>query len=238
MPPAIEASNRPTAIEPPPSMPPRAIRFVHRGAVVAVSGLPITTTVLAWLREQARLTGTKEGCNEGDCGACTVMVGELVQDRLRWRAVNACLMLLPMLDGKALRTVEDLGAGHPAARAMRECHGSQCGFCTPGFVVSLAACHERHAAAGSRPTRRELADVLSGNLCRCTGYRPILDAGEAMAGLPFEPPESAGSGRNCLLAQSAISVQPASSVACGCSAARRASSGSVRGASKRSPAWR
>jgi xanthine dehydrogenase small subunit len=168
----------------------RAIRFVHRGALVEVSGLPVNTTVLAWLREQARLTGTKEGCNEGDCGACTVMVGELVQDRLRWRAVNACLMLLPMLDGRALRTVEDLGAAHPAARAMRECHGSQCGFCTPGFVVSLAACHEQHVAQGTRPTRRELADVLSGNLCRCTGYRPILDAGEAMAALPFEPPDT------------------------------------------------
>ncbi|GAB4043318.1 MAG: xanthine dehydrogenase small subunit [Rubrivivax sp.] len=167
----------------------RPIRFVHRGRVVEVDGLPITTTVLAWLRERARLTGTKEGCNEGDCGACTVMVGELVADRLRWRTVNACLMFLPALDGKALRTVEDLGPQHPAAEAMVRCHGSQCGFCTPGFVVSLAACHETHRAAGSVPTRQQLADALSGNLCRCTGYRPILDAGEAMAALPFEAPD-------------------------------------------------
>jgi xanthine dehydrogenase small subunit len=167
----------------------RPIRFVHRGALVEARGLPTTTTVLAWLRDHARLTGTKEGCNEGDCGACTVMVGEPREGGLRWRTVNACLMFLPALDGKALRTVEDLGAEHPAARAMVECHGSQCGFCTPGFVVSLAACHERHHAAGTRPARREIADALSGNLCRCTGYRPILDAGEAMATLPFEPPD-------------------------------------------------
>lgn len=169
----------------------RAIRFVHRGALVEARGLPVTTTVLAWLREQARLTGTKEGCNEGDCGACTVMVGELIDGRLRWRTINSCLMFLPALDGKALRTVEDLGAAHPAAQAMLQNHGSQCGFCTPGFVVSLAACHERHHAAGTRPARREIADALSGNLCRCTGYRPILDAGEAMAALPFEPPDHA-----------------------------------------------
>jgi xanthine dehydrogenase small subunit len=165
-------------------MNPRAIRFVHRGALVEVHDAPITRSVLNWLREDARCTGTKEGCNEGDCGACTVMVGALVggpgPDRLRWRTVNACLQFLPSLDGKALRTVEDLPADHPAPRAMVECHGSQCGFCTPGFVVSLAACLARHRSDGTRPARRELADALAGNLCRCTGYRPILDAGEAM----------------------------------------------------------
>jgi xanthine dehydrogenase small subunit len=172
-------------------MPTRPIRFVHRGAVVEVEGLPPTTTALAWLREHARCTGTKEGCNEGDCGACTVLLAEPAgpgaDGELRLRSVNACLTFLPMLDGKALLSVEDLaegGALHPAQQALVECHGSQCGFCTPGFAVSLAACYEQHAAQGTRPTRAQLADALAGNLCRCTGYRPILDAGQRMFELP------------------------------------------------------
>jgi len=165
----------------------RPIRFVHRGAVVEVAGLPATTTVLAWLREHSGRTGTKEGCNEGDCGTCTVMVGDLQDDgdadhgAVRWRTVNACLQFLPTLDGRALRTVEDLPADHPAPCAMVEHHGSQCGFCTPGFVVSLAALRVHRP---DKPTRREIADALSGNLCRCTGYRPILDAAEAMYDRP------------------------------------------------------
>jgi len=166
----------------------RPLRFFHRGAVVALQGLPATTTVLGWLREHAHCTGTKEGCNEGDCGACTVLVGELQADgQVGFKPVNSCLQWMPTLDGKALVTVEDLGGSHPAQRAMVACHGSQCGFCTPGFVMSLAGCAERHAAAGTTPTRQQIADDLSGNLCRCTGYRPILDAGEQMAGLPPQP---------------------------------------------------
>jgi xanthine dehydrogenase small subunit len=168
----------------------RPIRFVHRGAIVEVADAPPTTSVLNWLRESARCTGTKEGCNEGDCGACTVMVGELAGDRVEWRTVNACIQFLPTLDGKALRTVEDLPADHPAPQAMVACHGSQCGFCTPGFVVSLAASYEQHLAAGTSPTRRGLADALAGNLCRCTGYRPILDAGEAMFQAPACLPDT------------------------------------------------
>ncbi len=167
----------------------RPIRFWHQGAVVEVAGAPATRTVLNWLREDARCTGTKEGCAEGDCGACTVVVGELdVQGDLALKPVNACIQFLPTLDGKALYTVEDLAAAggtlHPAQAAMVACHGSQCGFCTPGFVMSLWACYERHQAAGSRPSRQQLADDLSGNLCRCTGYRPILEAGLQM----FEAP--------------------------------------------------
>ncbi len=187
----------------------RPIRFVHRGRIVEVEGAPITRSVLEWLREDARCTGTKEGCAEGDCGACTVIVAELaghgaaaapatVVGALSLRAVNACIRFLPTLDGKALFTVEDLaaigGGGalhpvgidelHPVQRAMVECHGSQCGFCTPGFVMSLAATYERHCEAGTRPTRAQLADDLSGNLCRCTGYRPIIDAGQRMFELP------------------------------------------------------
>ena len=166
----------------------RPIHFVHRGAVVAVQGVESTTSVLAWLREHARCTGTKEGCNEGDCGACTVLVGELQPaGTVTWKPINSCIQFLPTLDGKALLTVEDLGGRHPAQQAMVDKHGSQCGFCTPGFVMSLAACAQRHAEAGTVPTRRQIADDLSGNLCRCTGYRPILDAGQQMFTLPPQP---------------------------------------------------
>ncbi|MFO1219261.1 MAG: xanthine dehydrogenase small subunit [Burkholderiaceae bacterium] len=171
-------------------MPQRPIRFFHRGRIVDVAGVPPTRTLLQWLREDLRATGTKEGCAEGDCGACTVLVGELDEaGELRLESVNACIRLLPTLDGKALFTVEDLGAAagaelHPAQQAMVACHGSQCGFCTPGFMMSLAGCYERHLAAGTRATRAQLADELAGNLCRCTGYRPILDAGERMFDAP------------------------------------------------------
>jgi xanthine dehydrogenase small subunit len=182
----------------------QAIRFYHRGEVVQVEGAHPTRSVLEWLREDAQCTGTKEGCNEGDCGACTVVLGALDdQGTLQLSSVNACIQFLPTLDGKALFTVQDLqaqcqtGAGcqgqahgaaatplHPVQQAMVECHGSQCGFCTPGFVMSLWSTYEAHQKAGSRPTRQQLADDLSGNLCRCTGYRPILDAGQRMFDLP------------------------------------------------------
>lgn len=170
------------------SMNTRPIRFFHRGAIVEVAGLPPTTTVLQYLREHAGCTGTKEGCAEGDCGACTVIQGELdAAGQLQLRNVNACTQFLPTLDGRALLTVEDLGGPqqpNPAQQALVDCHGSQCGFCTPGFVMTMTACYERHQAAGTRPDRQQLADELAGNLCRCTGYRPILDAGEAMFDAP------------------------------------------------------
>lgn len=171
-------------------MPANAICFFHRGRLVEVRDAAPTRTVLQWLREDARCTGTKEGCAEGDCGACTVIVGEPGRGgKLALQTVNACIRLLPTLHGKALFTVEDItaagsGALHPVQQAMVDCHGSQCGFCTPGFVMSLAACYERHAGAKQRPTRQQLADELAGNLCRCTGYRPILDAGQRMFELP------------------------------------------------------
>ena len=174
----------------------RPIRFVHRGAIVEVADAPTTRSVLYWLREDAHCVGAKEGCNEGDCGACMVIVGSR-DDRapggLALRPVNSCLQFLASLDGRALFTVEDLKSVareqggdplHPAQRAMVACHGSQCGFCTPGFTMSLAACYEHHVASGITPTRQGIADSLSGNLCRCTGYRPILDAGQAMFDAP------------------------------------------------------
>ena len=174
----------------------RPVRFFHRGQVVEVNGAHPTRTVLDWLREDARCSGTKEGCNEGDCGACTVVIGELAEAGetgavrgLALKTVNACIQFLPTLDGKALFTVEYLKAMnaeqlHPVQQAMVDCHGSQCGFCTPGFVMSLWSTYERHPAGTARPTRQQLADELSGNLCRCTGYRPILDAGQRMFDLP------------------------------------------------------
>ncbi|SME92361.1 xanthine dehydrogenase small subunit [Pseudogulbenkiania subflava] len=163
----------------------RPIQFYYRGDIVRVQQQPPTRTVLQYLREDLHACGTKEGCAEGDCGACTVAVGELRHGELVWHAVNACLMLLPALDGKALLTVEDLAALapdglHPVQQALIEQHGSQCGFCTPGFVMSLFALASQHPGAG----RAEVIDALSGNLCRCTGYRPIVDAGVAACAAP------------------------------------------------------
>jgi xanthine dehydrogenase small subunit len=156
---------------------PNSVRFILDGRPRALSGVDPTTTVLQWLRGGERRCGTKEGCAEGDCGACTVVLGELDGgDAVRLRAVNACLLFLPALDGKALFTVESLRgpAGlHPVQQALVECHGSQCGFCTPGFVMSMFALWESEREA---PSRRRIDDVLAGNLCRCTGYRPIVDA--------------------------------------------------------------
>jgi len=115
------------------------IRFLLDGEAIEVEDSDPTGTVLDYLRYTLRRTGTKEGCAEGDCGACTVVLGELDGDAVKWRAVNACILFLPMLDGKALRTVESLGGTHPVQRSMADGHGSQCGFCTPGFVMSLYA---------------------------------------------------------------------------------------------------
>ena len=168
----------------------RPIQFYFRGSLRQIAGPSPTRTVLQYLREDLRQTGSKEGCAEGDCGACTVVVGRLDGGRLRYEAINACIRFLPTLDGCQLLTVEHLkgpdGSLHPVQQAMVDGHGSQCGFCTPGFVMTMTALYERHADAGTRPDRQQLADDLAGNLCRCTGYRPILDAGEQMFDAPVQ----------------------------------------------------
>ncbi|MBA3775993.1 MAG: 2Fe-2S iron-sulfur cluster binding domain-containing protein, partial [Betaproteobacteria bacterium] len=157
-----------------------SIRLLLNGAPVAINGLRPQTTLLEYLREERRLTGTKEGCAEGDCGACTVVLAELTGARLAWKPVNACIRLLPSVDGKAVFTVESLrapdGLLHPAQRALIDCHGSQCGFCTPGFAMSLFGLYKN----AHRPDRGAVDDALSGNLCRCTGYLPILAAAQRM----------------------------------------------------------
>jgi xanthine dehydrogenase small subunit len=157
-----------------------AIRFLLNGAPRAVSDIDPNTTVLEYLRGPERLCGTKEGCAEGDCGACTVVLARPdASGGLAYEAVNSCIQLLPTVDGKHLITVEGLkgadGSLHPVQRAMVEAHGSQCGFCTPGFVMSLFALRHRNRA----PSREETLQALAGNLCRCTGYRPIIDAAAA-----------------------------------------------------------
>jgi xanthine dehydrogenase small subunit len=158
------------------------IRFVLDGDIVELKDVDPTRTVLQFLREDLCRTGTKEGCAEGDCGACTVVVAERNGDgnNLKLSAINSCIQFLPTLHGKELLTVESLkpdGADlHPVQSAMVDCHGSQCGFCTPGFVMSLFALYETN----KNPSRREIDDALAGNLCRCTGYRPIIAAANAM----------------------------------------------------------
>ena len=186
------------------------IRFFHRGEVVEVQGPHPTRSVLQWLREDAHCTGTKEGCNEGDCGACTVVIAELAEpgaqdavNGLRLQTVNACIQFLPSLQGKALFTVEGLKgqcpgkAGqsggacahahghsqangyvlHPVQQALVDCLGSQCGFCTPGFIMSATALLNENPT----PTRDEIKHAISGNLCRCTGYIRIIEAIEDVA---------------------------------------------------------
>jgi len=152
------------------------IAFLLNGETVRLTDPEPTQTLLDWLRTSRGLTGTKEGCNEGDCGACSVMV----TDSDSTAALNACILFLPQLDGKAIRTVEGIaapdGTPHPVQQAMIDLHGSQCGFCTPGFISSMAAAHQNG--------QTDHDDQLAGNLCRCTGYAPIVRAAQKAETLP------------------------------------------------------
>ncbi|ABE43429.1 xanthine dehydrogenase small subunit [Polaromonas sp. JS666] len=211
----------------------KPIRFIRRGEVVTLANVPPSRTLLEVLREDLACTGTKEGCGEGDCGACTVVLGEADGKTIRYRAINSCIRLAHSIDGLALWTVEDIAptlftspsascnalppegalrlrpgkAGsaaptgeeergkptlHPAQEAMVQFHGSQCGFCTPGFVMSLFGMYHNHVGRGQPITRALAQEELSGNLCRCTGYRPILDAAQAMDQLPQVAVDEAG----------------------------------------------
>jgi xanthine dehydrogenase small subunit len=154
------------------------VRFVLDGKIIEAQGERRTTTVLDYLREHLHRSGTKEGCAEGDCGACVVLVGELnaAGTGVDYVPTNSCIQLLPTLDGKSVKTIESLkrpdGSLHPVQEALISCHGSQCGFCTPGIVMSLAGLLQTVPA----PSRNQITNALSGNLCRCTGYKPIVDA--------------------------------------------------------------
>jgi len=164
-----------------------AICFTLNGAPVEIVGLSPMTTLLDWLREHRGLRGTKEGCAEGDCGACTVA---LERADGRHEAMNACIAMLGQMDGQSIRTVEGLlgkdGVPHVVQRALAEADATQCGFCTPGFVMAAYA----FASGGELPELETIHDALAGNLCRCTGYRPIIDAMKKVAGLATEPAAS------------------------------------------------
>ena len=160
------------------------VRFTLNDQQVEIAGIPPVTTLLDWLRDHRGLRGTKEGCAEGDCGACTVVL----EREGRRDAVNSCIVLLGQLDGLSVRTVEGLrgadGGPHPVQTAMAEADATQCGFCTPGFVMSALA----HASSGGTADPDAIHESLAGNLCRCTGYRPIVEAMTRIAGLAVEPP--------------------------------------------------
>ena len=155
-----------------------ALEFMRRGELVRIEKFAPDTMLLEYLRLTEKSKGTKEGCNEGDCGACTVVLGTPHNGGVRYQAVNACILLLGQIHGKELITVDDLARGgilHPVQQAMVDAHASQCGFCTPGFVMSLfSLAHENR-----KITRQDVVEQIAGNLCRCTGYRPIIDAGLA-----------------------------------------------------------
>ena len=164
------------------------LRFIKRGETVTLVNVPPSRTLLEALREDLSSTATKEGCGEGGCGACTVVLGEKHGKSMSYKAVNSCIRLAHSVNGMAVWTAEDLtsadGALHPSQTAMVECHASQCGFCTPGFVMSLFAMYQNHTSKGRAITRELAQEELSGNLCRCTGYRPILDAAQQLDKLP------------------------------------------------------
>ena len=156
------------------------IKFIHKNKIVKIYNPDPNETILNYIRTKLKKTGTKEGCAEGGCGACTIVLGELKKGNIIYKAINACIAFVPTLAGKQLVLVEDLvsddGSLHPVQEAMVSYHGSQCGFCTPGFVMSLFAMYKNHSFYEDDVIK----DSISGNLCRCTGYRPIIDAAKSL----------------------------------------------------------
>ena len=156
------------------------IKFVHKDQIIAIHNPDPNETILHFVRTKLRKTGTKEGCAEGGCGACTIVLGALKRGKIIYEAINACIAFIPTLARKQLILVEDLvsddGSLHPIQKAMVNYHGSQCGFCTPGFVMSLFAMYKNHSVYKDNI----INDSISGNLCRCTGYRSIIDAAKSL----------------------------------------------------------
>jgi len=157
------------------------IKFVHEDKIIEISNPDPNETVLNYIRTKLQKTGTKEGCAEGGCGACTVVLGELKNNDINYVAVNSCITFLPTLTGKQLILVEDLiskdNSLHPVQEAMVKYHGSQCGFCTPGFVMSLFSMFKNY----SKLKKDIIQDSIAGNLCRCTGYKPIIKAAKSLS---------------------------------------------------------
>ena len=156
------------------------IEFIFNNKIISILNPDPNETILNFIRVNLKKTGTKEGCAEGGCGACTIVLGELVNNNIKYKAINACIAFLPTLNGKQLILVEDLitpdGKLHPVQNAMVKFHGSQCGFCTPGFVMSMFAMYKNNKLLDNEI----INNSLSGNLCRCTGYRPIIDAAKSL----------------------------------------------------------
>ncbi len=156
------------------------IKFVWKNKVYSISNPDPNETILNYVRLKLKKTGTKEGCAEGGCGACTIVLGELENNKIIYKAINSCISFVSSLEGKQLILVEDLvsknGTLHPVQNAMIKYHGSQCGFCTPGFVMSLFAMYKNFSSYNNE----KIQDSISGNLCRCTGYRPIIDAAKSL----------------------------------------------------------
>ncbi len=156
------------------------ISFIYRDQIIEVKNPDPNETLLNYARTKLKKTGTKEGCAEGGCGACTVVLGELKNNNINYTAVNSCITFLPTLSGKQLILVEDLiskdNSLHPVQAAMVKCHASQCGFCTPGFVMSLFSMFKNH----SKLKEDVIKDSIAGNLCRCTGYKPIVRAAKSL----------------------------------------------------------
>ena len=171
------------------------VAFVHRQRVVRLQQVPLERTLLEVLREDLHACDTKEGCAEGDCGACTVVLGETQDGALRYRAVNSCIRMAHATHGMAVWTAQDLtqsdGSPHPVQTALLSQHATQCGFCTPGFAMSLFGLYQNRVRKGQSVDRAVAEEHLSGNLCRCTGYRSIIDAACSLGDYPVPQQDEA-----------------------------------------------